>query len=133
MLRAYLISVVVMQGGDKLCQTTCATSISIRQLKAKAEVGGGLKAVTLAIYLPEVAQPLGQNDTLADCGLPSILIALTLHKITIADMLHVSPGELADAQLAQPSKPALQMRAKLATLSILQDVLLSRIQVALSG
>jgi hypothetical protein len=65
------------------------------------QVEGGLKAATLAIYLPEVAQPLGQNVTLADCGLPSVLIALTLHKITIADMLHVSPGELTDAQLAQ--------------------------------
>jgi hypothetical protein len=51
------------------------------------EVEGGLKAAALAIYLPEVAQPLGQNATLADCGLPSgVLIALTLHKISIADM-----------------------------------------------
>ena len=104
MLRAYLISVVVMQGGDQLCQITCDTSTSIRQLKAKVEVEGGLKAATLAIYLPEVAQPLGQNATLADCGLPSILIALTLHKIAIADMLGVSPGELTDAQLAHGGK-----------------------------
>ena len=96
-----MIFVVVMQGGDQLCQIACDTSISIRQLKAKVEVESGLKAAALAIYLPEVAQPLGQNVTLADCGLPSILIALTLHKIIIADMLHVSPGELTDAQLAQ--------------------------------
>ena len=74
-----------MQGGDKLCQIACDTSISIRQLKAKVEVESGLKAAALAIYLPEVAQPLGQNVTLADCGLPSILIALTLHKIIIAE------------------------------------------------
>jgi hypothetical protein len=36
-----------------------APSISIRQLKAKVEVEGGLKAAALGIYLPEVAQPLG--------------------------------------------------------------------------
>ena len=90
-----------MQGGDQLCQIACDTSISIRQLKAKVEVESGLKAAALAIYLPEVAQPLGQNVTLADCGLPSVLIALTLHKIAIANMLDVSPGQLTDAQLAQ--------------------------------
>jgi hypothetical protein len=90
-----------MQGGDQLCQIACETSISIRQLKVKVEVESGLKAAALAIYLPEVAQPLGQNVTLADCGLPSVLITLTLHKITIADMLDVSPGQLTDAQLAQ--------------------------------
>ena len=90
-----------MQGGDQLCQIACDTSISIRQLKAKVEVESGLKAAALAIYLPEVAQPLGQNVTLADCGLPSVLIALTLHKIVIANMLDVSPGQLTDAQLAQ--------------------------------
>jgi hypothetical protein len=86
-----------MQGGNQLYLIACDTSISIRQLKAKVEVEGGLKAAALAIYLPEVAQPLGQNVTLADCGLPSVLIALAL-----ADVLHVSPGELlTDAQLAQ--------------------------------
>jgi hypothetical protein len=96
-----LIFVVVMQGGDQLCQLACDTSISIRQLKAKVEVESGLKAAALAINLPEVAQPLGQNVTLADCGLPSVLIALTLHKIAIANMLGVSPGQLTGAQLAQ--------------------------------
>jgi hypothetical protein len=100
-LHAYLIFVVLMQGGNQLCQIACDTSISIRQLKAKVEVEGGLKSAALAIYLPEVAQPLGQNATLADCGLPSMLIALTLHKIVIADMLRVSPGQLTDAQLSQ--------------------------------
>jgi hypothetical protein len=35
---------------------------------------------------------------IAGCLLFSV--ALTLHKIIIADMLHVSPGELTDAQLA---------------------------------
>jgi hypothetical protein len=100
-LRAYLIFVVVMQGGDQLCQLTCDTSISIRQLKAKVAVESGLTAAALAIYLPEVAQPLGQNVTLADCGLPFVLIALTLHKIAVANMLDISPGHLTDAQLAQ--------------------------------
>jgi hypothetical protein len=58
-------------------------SISIRQLKAKAkaEVGAGLKAAALAIYLPEVPQPLGQNITPAACGLPSVLHTPILHKI----------------------------------------------------
>ena len=65
------------------------------------EVEAGLKAATLAIYLPEVAQPLGQNATLAGCGLPSILYTLTLHKIDIADMLGVSPDLLTDIQLAE--------------------------------
>jgi hypothetical protein len=55
------------------------------------EVEAGLKAATLAIYLPEVNQPLGQNITLAGCGLPSILYTLTLHKIAIADMLVLVP------------------------------------------
>jgi hypothetical protein len=45
------------------------------------EVEAGLKAATLAIYLPEVAQSLGQNVTLAGCGLPSILYTLTLHNL----------------------------------------------------
>jgi hypothetical protein len=65
------------------------------------EVEAGLKAATLAIYLPEVTQPLGQNTTLAVCGLPSILYALILHKIAIADMLGVSPDLLTDALLAE--------------------------------
>jgi hypothetical protein len=65
------------------------------------EVETGLKAATLAIYLPEVTQPLGQNITLAGCGLPPILYTLTLHKIAIANMLGVSPDLLTDAQLAE--------------------------------
>jgi hypothetical protein len=101
-----------MQGGDQLCQIACETPISIRQqLKAKVEIESGLKAAALAIYLPEVAQPLGQNVTLADCGLPSVLITLTLHKIVIADMLGVSPSQLADAQLAQACSTAGYMRS----------------------
>jgi hypothetical protein len=71
------------------------------QLKAKVEVETGLKAATLAIYLPAVAQPLGQNATLADCGLPSILYTLTLHKIVIADMVDELMSELTDVQLAK--------------------------------
>ena len=55
------------------------------------EVEAGLKAAALGIYLPEVTQPLRQNVTLADCGLPSILYTLILHKIHIADMLGVRP------------------------------------------
>jgi hypothetical protein len=89
------------QGGDRLCQIACNTSISIQQIKAKVEVEAGLKAATLAIYLPEVTQPLGQDITLAGCGLPSILYALILHKITIADMLGFSPELLTDVQLAK--------------------------------
>jgi hypothetical protein len=38
-LRADVIFVVVMQGGDQLCQITCNTSISVLQLKAGALVG----------------------------------------------------------------------------------------------
>ena len=65
------------------------------------EVEAGLKAATLAIYLPEVTQPLGQNVTLAGCGLPLILHTLTLHKIPIADMLGVSHDLLTDIQLTE--------------------------------
>ena len=36
---------------------------------------------------PEVAQPLEQNVTFADCRLPSVLITPTLHMISIADVL----------------------------------------------
>ena len=90
-----------MQGGNKSCQITCNASISILQLKAKVEVEAGLKAVTLAIYLPEATRPLGQNVTLADCALPSMLIAFTLHKIIIADMVGVCPDQLTDVQLAE--------------------------------
>jgi hypothetical protein len=64
------------------------------------EVEAGLKAAALAIYLPEVTMPLGQNIMLAGCGLPSILYTLILHKIAIAGMLGVSPDLLMDAQLA---------------------------------
>ena len=90
-----------MQGGNKLCEITCNASISILQLKAKVEVEAGLKAATLAIYLPEATRPLGQTVTLADCGLPSMLIAFTLHKIIIADMVGVCPDQLTDVQLAE--------------------------------
>ena len=92
---------MVTQGGNKICQITCNASISILQLKAKVEVEAGLKAATLAIYLPEATRPLGQTVTLADCGLPSMLIAFTLHKIVIADMVGVCPDQLTDVQLAE--------------------------------
>jgi hypothetical protein len=65
------------------------------------EVEAGLKAAALAIYLPEVTRPLGQNNTLADCGLPSILYTPTLHNLAIADVLGVSPDLLTDVQLAE--------------------------------
>jgi hypothetical protein len=55
--------------------------------KLNAEVESGLKAAALAIHLPEVAQPLEQNVTFADCRLPSVLITPTLHMISIADVL----------------------------------------------
>ena len=90
-----------MQGGNKICQITCNASISILQLKAKVEAEAGLKAATLAIYLPEATRPLGQTVTLADCGLPSMLIVFTLHKIVIADMVGVCPDQLTDVQLAE--------------------------------
>jgi hypothetical protein len=77
-LRAHLIFVVGAQGGDRLCQIACNTSISIWQLKAKVEVEAGLKASTLAIYLPEVTQPLGQNIYHA-CGLWAAFDTLHAH------------------------------------------------------
>jgi hypothetical protein len=89
------------QGGDTVCKITCNASISILQLKTKVEVEAGLKAATLAIYLPEATRPLGQTVTLADCELPSMLIAFTLHKIVIADMVGVCPDQLTDVQLAE--------------------------------
>jgi hypothetical protein len=60
---------LVVQGGDRICQIECDTSISIRQLKTKVEVEGGLKAAALAIYLPEVAQQLGAGAECHACGL----------------------------------------------------------------
>jgi hypothetical protein len=95
--------VAATQSGDELCQIRCNTSTSILQLKAKVEVEAGVKAATLAIYLAEVTQPLRQNVTLADCGLPATLYAVTLHKIVIAVMVGVSPEQLTDGQLVEAS------------------------------
>jgi hypothetical protein len=69
------------------------------ELKVKVEVEAGLKAATLAIYLPEVDRPLAESITLVGCGLPAKLYTLTLHKVVIADMVGVSPDRLTDAQL----------------------------------
>jgi hypothetical protein len=76
-----------MQGGNTVCQLTCDFATSVLQLKAKVEVEAGLLAAALAIYSPEVARPLGNSVTLADCGLPSKLYVITLHKAVISELL----------------------------------------------
>ena len=90
-----------MQGGDQVCQVACIPSDSILQLKAKVEVEAGLKARTLAIYMPDIERPLGESVTLEVCGMPSKLYALKLHKVDIAALVGVRPDELTDTQLAK--------------------------------
>jgi hypothetical protein len=89
------------QGGEQLCRIACSSSISILQLKTKVEVGAGIEAATLAICMPEVEQSLGESFTLDECGLPTKLLAIKLHKVDIADMMGVSPVSLTDVQLAE--------------------------------
>jgi hypothetical protein len=79
----------------------CTPSVSILQLKAKVEVEAGLKAATLSIYMPEVERPLGECATLEGCGMPPKLYALKLHKLDIAALVGVAPGELTDTQLVE--------------------------------
>ena len=74
---------------------------SILQLKAKVEVGAGLKARTLAIYMPDIERPLGESVTLEVYGMPSKLYAVKLHEVNIAALAGVGPNELTDAQLAK--------------------------------
>jgi hypothetical protein len=90
-----------VQGGQQVCQVGCIASVSILQLKAKVEVEAGLDARTLAIYMPDIERPLGESITLEICGMPSELIAVTLHQVDIAALIGVRPNELTDAQLAK--------------------------------
>jgi hypothetical protein len=78
-----------MQGGNTVCQLTCDFATSALQLKVKVEVciEAGLLAAALAIYSPEVARPVRNSVTLADCGLPSKLYVITLHKAVISELL----------------------------------------------
>jgi hypothetical protein len=96
-----ILAVVVVQGGNQVCQVDCTASVSILQLKAKVEVEAGLEARTLAIYMPEIERPLGESITLEGCGMPSKLYALKLHKVDIAALVDVRPNELTDVQLAK--------------------------------
>jgi hypothetical protein len=70
------------------------------QLKARVEVGAGLEARTLAIYMPDIERPLGDSVTLEVCGMPSTLYAVKLHEVDIAALAGVGSNELTDAQLA---------------------------------
>jgi hypothetical protein len=97
---ALIILAVVVQSGDQVCQVACIASVSILQLKVKVEVEAGLKARTLAIYMPEIERPLGESITLEGCGMPSKLYALKLYKVDIAALIGVRPNEVTDAQLA---------------------------------
>jgi hypothetical protein len=90
-----------VQGGDQVCQVACTPLDSILQLKAKVEVGAGLKARTLAIYMPDIERPLGESVTLEVYGMPSKLYAVKLHEVNIAALAGVGPNELTDAQLAK--------------------------------
>jgi hypothetical protein len=79
----------------------CSHSDSILQLKVTVGVKAGLESATLAIYMPEIKRPLGESFTLQDCGMPSKLYALKLHRVDIAALVDVRPNELTDAQLAK--------------------------------
>ena len=98
---ALIIPAVVVQGGNQVCQVACIASVSILQLKVKVEVEAGLKARTLAIYMPEIERPLGESATLEGCGMPSKLYVLKLHEVDIAALVDVRPNQLTDAQLAK--------------------------------
>jgi hypothetical protein len=82
-----------------LCEIVGNPTDSILQLKARVEVQCGLEAETLALCLP--SRPLGENETLATCGLPSELYAVVLHTVDFAVAARASPGELTDDQLAE--------------------------------
>jgi hypothetical protein len=74
---------------------------SIKEFKDQVEVEGGLKADTLALYLPQIEQPLSpESATLASFGMPTELYAVKMHRISIADIIGTAPCELTDAQLA---------------------------------
>jgi hypothetical protein len=75
---------------------------SIKQFKEQVEVEGGLKADTLALYLPQIEQPLSpESATLESFGMPTELYAVIMHRISIAeDITGTAPCELTDAQLA---------------------------------
>jgi hypothetical protein len=92
---------VVVQGGDQVCQVVCSSSYSILQLKVTVGVEAGIESATLSIYMPEFERPLGESFTLQDCGMPSKLYALKLHRVDIVALVAVRPNELTDAQLAE--------------------------------
>ena len=69
------------------------------QLKAKAEAEGGIKAETVALYLPSTEEPLGESTTVSACGMPSELYAVTLQTVVIADVAGVSAERMTDERL----------------------------------
>jgi hypothetical protein len=76
---------------DQFCQITCSSSTSIFQLKAKVEAEAGLPASSSSDpeHLPARSQPAAGAACHTQCGLPSKLYALILHKIVISEMLGV--------------------------------------------
>ena len=69
------------------------------QLKAMAEAEGGIKAETVALYLPSKEEPLGESITVSACGMPSELYAVTLKVVVIADAAGVPAVSMTDEQL----------------------------------
>ena len=69
------------------------------QLKAKAEAEGGIRAETVALYLPSTEEPLGESTTVSACGMPSELYAVTLQTVAIADVAGVPAASMTDEQL----------------------------------
>ena len=77
----------------------CHASDSIQQLKENVEQNAGLKAETLALYMPATETLLGEYHSILSCGLPAELYAVVLQKVDIAAVAGVSPSQLTDAQL----------------------------------
>ena len=69
------------------------------QVKAKVEVQAGLKAEICSLYLESAEEPLGEHTTVSMWGMPTKLIAVTLHKVVVAEAAGVAAGELTDEQL----------------------------------
>jgi hypothetical protein len=66
---------------------------SIKQFKDQVEVEGGLKADTLAMYLPQIEQPLGPES--------ATLESLGMHRISTAeDITGAAPYELTERRAA---------------------------------
>jgi hypothetical protein len=88
--------------GNLACEIVCSPSDSIGQIKAKVEAEAGFAPEMMSLLSPTCDRPLGKNETLGSCGLPSELFAVILHKVNIAsDIAGVAPRLLIDGQLVE--------------------------------